>query len=629
VVQPGVRYVASYRAPQGGYSATPAAFATEYSRGPLTVAASGAVFTYSDGFPSQASTTDYGVDVVFQPAGDSPTVVTTTPATGATSVPANATASATFSGAIQPGYAGSATANGSPVPGTWALSSDRKTATFTPSASYPAWAQVAVSITGIVSETGVAGSDAGWSFTAVGSSTIVSLNGAATPAQAESSDSASVELGMAFKSAVPGKVTAIRFFKSATNTGTHIGSLWGPDGQRLAQVAFTTETATGWQRAVLSTPVELSPDAIYTVSYLAPRGGYSYTSAFFASPVTSGPLTAISPQNGLYLYGAGGAIPTGSWNSTNYFVDVEFVPEADDGQTPLALATTSPARDEAEVEVGDPITATLNQDPIAGSVSMIIADAGGHISGVASFDGSTRTVVFTPEGDLAYASTFTATVTIDGLALDSWTFQTAEPPTTGVVQTLFGETTPEVASVSDADPVELGTAFTVAKAGKVTALRFYKGEGNSGTHRGTLWGAGGEVLATVTFEGESPSGWQRAALSTPVVVRPGTTYTVSYLAPSGGYSYTSGYFGEARVSGDITAPGGDNGRFTYGPNGGLPVSSWNATAYFVDAEIDFGAEPAPSPSPSVSPSPVSSSSSSPSSIPTSTPSLTGTVRRGI
>ena len=134
---------------------------------------------------------------------------------------------------------------------------------------------------------------------------------------------------MAFTSSVAGQVSAIRFYKAPGNTGTHVGSLWAADGTRLATVTFAGETASGWQRAPLSVPVSLTPGATYTVSYLAPVGGYSFTPDGFASPVTSGPLTALAPQNGRYRYGAGEVMPTSVWNSTNYFVDVEFTVDRD------------------------------------------------------------------------------------------------------------------------------------------------------------------------------------------------------------------------------------------------------------------------------------------------------------
>ena len=46
----------------------------------------------------------------------------------------------------------------------------------------------------------------------------------------------SVEVGVKFKSRTrSARSPAIRFYKSATNTGTHIGSLWTRPGQLLAQ----------------------------------------------------------------------------------------------------------------------------------------------------------------------------------------------------------------------------------------------------------------------------------------------------------------------------------------------------------------------------------------------------------
>ena len=51
-----------------------------------------------------------------------------------------------------------------------------------------------------------------------------------------------VELGVKFKADYSGSITGIRFYKSAANTGTHIGSLWSTSGTRLAQATFTDET---------------------------------------------------------------------------------------------------------------------------------------------------------------------------------------------------------------------------------------------------------------------------------------------------------------------------------------------------------------------------------------------------
>ena len=149
----------------------------------------------------------------------------------------------------------------------------------------------------------------------------------ATPASASVEDSSSVEVGMAFTASAAGSATGIAFYKGSRNTGTHVGSLWDASGTRLAQVTFTGETATGWQSAAFATPVELVPGARYTVSYLAPAGYYAATGAGLATPVTNGALTTASGDNGVYRYGSGGVMPSSSYNSTNYFVDVYFQPK--------------------------------------------------------------------------------------------------------------------------------------------------------------------------------------------------------------------------------------------------------------------------------------------------------------
>lgn len=589
-VQPGVTYVASYVAPQGRYAVTAGRFSAPYSRGPLSVPASGAVYTYSGGFPSSSSSSDYGVDVVFALPTDMPTLVSRTPAVDAIGVPVGSTVSATFAQAIQPSVTGTVVADGVAVAGAWTVGGAQKTATFTPDAPFDAGAHVVVTLSGVRSTGGTLAPTVSWGFTVGGGTAAVSLLSTAAPSSMDS-DTSSVELGMAFTSSEAGKVRAIRYYKPAGTTGTHTGSLWGPNGQRLAQVTFTGESASGWQRAVLATPVAIIPGAVYTVSYLAPSGRYAYTPQAFASPVVNGPLTAVSPDNGRYRYGNGGAAPTSSWNSSNYFADVEFV--SDTAGPAVAVQSVAPAKDAVDVPTTADVRVTLVDDPGNRAVAVAIIGPDGPVAGTSTYDAGLRRITFDPDDRLKGATAYTVTVTSDGAAVDTWSLTTA-----AAVQTLFGTSTPQ-GTVADTDPVEVGTVFTVAEPGKVTALRFHKAANATGTHRGTLWGADGEVLAQVDFVDETASGWQRAALSTPVDVEPGVTYTVSYFAPGGRYSYTGGYFAQERTVGFITGPAIDNGRFLYGPDGGLPTTSFNATAYFVDAEIDFGGEPTPPPAPAL------------------------------
>jgi carbohydrate-selective porin OprB len=96
-------------------------------------------------------------------------------------------------------------------------------------------------------------------------------------------DSKDVEVGLKFRASVAGYVTGIRFYKSAQNTGTHTGNLWNSNGQLLASVQFSNETASGWQTATFSRPVSIGANATYVVSYHAPQGRYSLNPNYFTS----------------------------------------------------------------------------------------------------------------------------------------------------------------------------------------------------------------------------------------------------------------------------------------------------------------------------------------------------------
>jgi hypothetical protein len=146
------------------------------------------------------------------------------------------------------------------------------------------------------------------------------------PQVAAAADTRAIELGTAFRTTAPGRVTALRFYKGPSNTGIHTGSLWDPAGARLVRLTFTNETATGWQSAVLASPIRLTVGASYVVSYNAPVGRYSYTPNFFTQIWSSGVLRAPT-TNGLYRLGSGTAVPNRTDTATNYFVDVVFAPD--------------------------------------------------------------------------------------------------------------------------------------------------------------------------------------------------------------------------------------------------------------------------------------------------------------
>lgn len=580
----GAEYVASYRTTVGRYSLTAGAFSgANLSRPPLRVGSTAGSFTYGTGFPAERSTSSYLVDVVFERVAPTIAVTAQDPPAGALDVPRNNPVRVWFSTAIQSGASLTATAGGQPVAGTTTLDAGGTRLTLAPSALLPANTVVTVNLTGVRSTDGAVLADRSWTFRTVaqGAASVQTIFGDAVPTVSSDDSSSPVELGTAFTPSRNGVVRALRFLKGTGNGGTHVGSLWSDSGALLGRATFGAETPDGWQRVVLATPVPVTAGQTYVVSYLAPQGHYAYSSGFFSQPVTSGQLVAPSGANGRFLYGAAGGFPTASYQSSAYFADVEYVPDA----PTVAITSRTPAAGATGIDVG--VRPAVRFDAALQPGATLRLRVGGQlVAGSSSLASDGRGLTFTPTAALAHDTLVTAevsgVVSTEGatLADTSWTFRTDAQPAT--YTTLLGQQTPATASVADNDAVELGMAFTSSVAGDVTAIRFHKGTGNTGTHLGRLWSSSGTLLASVTFTDETAAGWQTAELATPYTLTAGETYVVSYLAPNGHYSATGGAFASPVTSGPLTAAASGNGRFRYGAGGGFPTQSWNATNYFVD-----------------------------------------------
>jgi hypothetical protein len=149
------------------------------------------------------------------------------------------------------------------------------------------------------------------------------FDAADTPANPSWNDPSSIELGVKFTSDVSGTVTAIRFYKSSQNTGTHNGSLWTATGSLLASGTFTGESSSGWQTLTFTTPVAITAGTAYVASYHTNVGYYSVNlNAFSSGGLDSGPLH-VPASGGGYHYGSG--FPDGTANH-NYWVDIVFDP---------------------------------------------------------------------------------------------------------------------------------------------------------------------------------------------------------------------------------------------------------------------------------------------------------------
>ena len=404
-----------------------------------------------------------------------------------------------------------------------------------------------------------------------------------TPANPAESDTDAVELGVKFRADQAGFITGIRFYKGTGNTGTHTGSLWSAAGARLATVTFTGETATGWQQALFASPVAVTANTTYVASYYAPVGRYAADEGYFAgSGVTNSPLTALANGtdggNGVYRYGSGGGFPNSSYQSTNYWVDVVFESSAVDTTKPTVTDRAPAAGATGVPTTGTTVSATFSESVVAGSPVVAVTNGSTPVAGTTSYVDSTRTVTFTPSAALRRGdpapSTSAGARDSAGNAMDpvTWTFTTAAS-SSGCPCTIWPSTaTPTTASTADSSAVELGVKFRTTVAGYVTGIRFYKGAGNTGTHTGSLWNSAGTRLATVTFSGESATGWQQATFGAPVPVAANTSYVASYYAPVGRYSNNTSYFASAATTrGPLTAlrngTDGGNGLYRYGASG--------------------------------------------------------------
>ena len=134
--------------------------------------------------------------------------------------------------------------------------------------------------------------------------------------------------------------------------------------------------------------------------------------------------------------------------------------------------------------------------------------------------------------------------------------------------------------------IEVGVKFKASENGFITGIRYYKGEGTTGTHQGNLWTSAGVNLANATFINETATGWQQVLFSTPVAITAGVTYVASAFSPSGDYASTIEYFKQTVVNGPLSglADGldGPNGVFVYTNVPAFPTIDFHRINYWVD-----------------------------------------------
>ncbi|RKH10478.1 DUF4082 domain-containing protein [Corallococcus sp. CA053C] len=312
------QYVVSYHAPEGRYTVTEGAFTSGYTAGVLSVPVDGGVYGYGPRgtFPTESwNHSNYWVEplVKFSPP-ETPLFLRAYPGNNAAAVRWDAASGAQTYAVLR------ATSEAGPYQ------------TVASGLTRTAWLDTNV-MNGIayfyqVRASNTYGTSApSYRATVTPAPTAYSLWQTPAPSGVFASDDTDgVELGVRFKSDVPGIIDAVRFYRDPgaplEQRGVH---LWDAQGVLLATGLFVGEggPGSGWQTVDLYPDVAVQENTAYTVSYYAPNGGYTVASQAFVIPYYAQPLH-VEADGGVFAYGPSGTFPTLSWESSNYWVEPIF-----------------------------------------------------------------------------------------------------------------------------------------------------------------------------------------------------------------------------------------------------------------------------------------------------------------
>lgn len=286
------------------------------------------------------------------------------------------------------------------------------------------------------------------------------------------------EFGTAFRAAKDGQVTAIRYWKASGDLSTHTGNLWDGAGHLLASVVFRSESAGGWQRQALSTPVRIAANSTYVVSVGATKF-YATTPEGLLRSVSNGDLSTLpGPANG--LFGTLGQFPRQSYLAANYFRDVEFVADppppstiskvSGDGQggvtgTRLASPLTVRVLDgRAAPKSGLRVAFSTTAGGGRLSVTSALTDAGGYASTMLTLGAARGTNVVRATATGIGFVDFTAMAFSASQLAPASLSKTSGDAQTGIVRTALA--TPLAVTVRDGRGLPMsGTTVTFAVTG--------------------------------------------------------------------------------------------------------------------------------------------------------------------
>jgi N,N-dimethylformamidase beta subunit-like protein/uncharacterized protein DUF4082/Big-like domain-containing protein len=469
---------------------------------PTSALAAGATYTVTggtgvrgaDGAPTEMTTWTFTTAATPPPP---PAALSMFPADGATAVSNGAAVKITFDRALDPTTVTAANVTlvpdgGAPVAATVSYDDAAHRITLTPLSALGVGRHYTATVSTLVRSTTGAPPSAAitWAFTAADCP--CALMGGQQPAWTGlavrdgrgGTGPWTYELGTKVTVSQTASLVALRFWKEPGETGTHIGRVWTSSGTLLASATYANETASGWQRQPLATPLTLSPGQTYTIS-VGMNSVYAKTTAGLAQSISAGPISSVADgANGVFNLTAG-SFPSSSWQSSNYFVDGVVKLPAQATHTP-GVTTQTPSAGATGVPASSSVTATfstsLDPSSVTTTTFRLTDPSGSVVPAHVAYDDDTRVATLTPDAALDTGTSYTAHLST-GIRSDdettlpaavTWSFATVPPvpptitatsPVDGATQ--LGETptlTAQFSQAMDATTIDAST-FTLTGPG--------------------------------------------------------------------------------------------------------------------------------------------------------------------
>lgn len=447
-----------------------------------------------------------------------------------------------------------------------------------------------------------------------------------------------VELGTIFQSSVPGRITHLRVYGVAGESGDHIARVWRNSDDTVIAGPFTWNYTGSNNWIDLAIPdLAIEANTEYTVCISTGTDAGSYFPRIESDTVAGGGngRHLTYPVNAGTFTGNLGARPTDTYNYGNYFRDVVFLPDSSETISP-ASKTGAAAAESIAYEFG-----TIFQSSVPGRITHVrvygvAGESGDHIARI--WRNSDDTVIagpftwnFTgtngwmelaiPDVDIEANTEYTVSVSTGTDAekyYASWTDMSVSgdngrhlsyPANAGTyTSTLntrptlgFGnnylrdvvftasETISSPSRTGAAVPsttfLELGTMFRATAFGRITHLRVYGVEGESGDHTARIWRNSDDAVIAGPFTWNYTGANSWIDLDIPdLKIDPNTDYTVSISTGTDAGNYFP------RIEADTMLGGGNGQHLIYVPDGGTysttpgerPLGTYNHGNYLRD-----------------------------------------------